>query len=234
MLREYRNVPLDHQYEWDWERAQPVLMKGLSLLKLSPKQKQLEQFRAYYSELLKWNRVASLISKGDEGRFVTQHLLPSVVILGFIPTHLLGLADVGSGAGLPGIPLKIMRPELKLTMIEAEFKKALFLREVVAKLFLSDVEVLHKRAEELATCYPMVVTRALGKLSETIRVCLPLVKLRGTLLILRSPSKDRELGVARPWIEKYGGRLVEVKEIVFPITERHGSLVMVSKVSRET
>lgn len=221
-------------YGSNWRRTQPALLRGLSRLRLGATQRQLDQFRMYYSELLKWNRVVTLISKRDERRFVTQHLLPSLVILSLIPDSVSKIADVGSGAGLPGIPLKIMRPELNLTLVEAKLKKALFLEQIVNKLSLQDVAVVNQRAEDLNFRYPVVVTRALGKLDKTVRICLPLLTLGGILVIFKGPRVDREIGRALPSIEKYGGRLMEVREIVFPITEERGRLVLVSKVSRET
>lgn len=234
MFEESRDDPAGHPYGWNWGKTEKVLQKGVTLLGLSSTQRQLEQFRIYYLELLKWNRVAALISKQDEHRFVTQHLLPSIIVLQFIPAHVLELTDVGSGAGLPGIPLKIMRPELKLTLIESKLKKALFLREIVDKLILSDVEVLHKRAEEVKSHWPLVVTRASGKLREAARICLPLLNLGGVLIVFKGSKRDREIQEAHSWIARFGGKLVEVKGVTFPITQKHGSLVFISKVSRET
>lgn len=210
------------------------LREGLLELGLDPSQNQLEQFQVYYEELMKWNRMASLISQRDEKRFVTHHLLPSLSILQFIPSHLSELADVGSGAGLPGIPLKIMRPSLKLTLIESKLKKALFLKEIVDKLSLSKTVVINKRAEEVGFRYPLVVTRALGKLKETVKICLPLLASGGELVIIKGSKEDKEFHIAQPWIDKLGGQLARVREIVFPVTHKRGILVLISKVSRET
>ncbi len=222
---------VDRNPEMDWKK---VLLKGLDFLDLSPTTEQVEQFRIYRQELLKWNRATRLISREDEKRFVTQHVLPSLVILRFIPGDVVELADVGSGGGLPGIPLKIMRPGLRVTLIEAKLKKVFFLREVVEKLRLFDTHVLNKRAEELKCCYPLVVTRAVGKLRKVVRTCLPLLGHKGTLIVFKGSEKDGEMEVARPWIKKYGGEVRKVRKIVFPVTGKRGRLIFLSNVSRET
>lgn len=221
-------------YKQNWSKMETVLLEGLRQLRLNPSQRQIDQCRMYYSELLRWNRVVSLISKRDERRFITKHLLPSVAILPFLPSPLSSLADVGSGAGLPGIPLKIVAPELQLTVIEAKVKKALFLKEIVRKLSLEKVEVRNERAEGVKSVYPVVITRALGKLEKAGRICLPLVASNGTLIIFRGIGGDEEGETAVAGIEKYGGRLREGREIVFPVTDERGRLLFVSKVSRET
>jgi len=217
-----------------WRKEEGVLKKGLASLGLCASTAQVLQFRAYSEELQKWNKAASLVSKGDEKRLVTRQFLPSLALLEFIPGEDVRVADVGSGAGLPGIPLKIMRPELVLTLIESRLKKALFLREVVERLSLSLVEILHRRAEEVESRYTVVLTRALGGLRYSLRICLPLVESEGTLILLRGSGAYAELKSAQSWIERFGGELTGVREVVFPLTEKHGTLVFIRKVSRET
>jgi 16S rRNA (guanine527-N7)-methyltransferase len=141
---------------------------------------------------------------------------------------------VGSGAGLPGIPLKIVEPALELTLIEARLKKALFLKEIVRKLSLENVEVRNERAEDVESVYPVVVTRALGGLEKAGRICLPLITSDGMLIIFRGAERDEEPEMAVAAMEKYGGRVLEEREIVSPVTGERARLLFVSNVSRET
>jgi 16S rRNA (guanine527-N7)-methyltransferase len=206
----------------------------LDSLDLEATQSQLNQFRAYHEEVVKWNRAVGLIAKGDESRFITHHVLPSVALLRFLPGGVRELADVGSGAGLPGIPLKIMKPALKVALIEAKLRKSVFLKEVVRKLSLVDIEVVNRRAEEIQWNYPVAVTRALGTLRKAVKICLPLVRVDGIVIVVGARREEGELKEAISWLGGHGGRLMEIKEVVSPITKKRGSLVYVSKVSRET
>lgn len=188
----------------------------------------------YYSMVLKWNRAARLISKNDEERFVVQHLLPCAAALGHIPESTREMADVGSGGGLPGIPLKILRPGLRLTLIEATSKKALFLKEVVRALGLHESEVLHCRAEELSTEYPFVVARALGQMRDVLRVCLRLLGPGGSLMVFKGQREPGEAVADEGLLAEMGARLTGTVELVFPLTAKEGRLLFFSNVSRET
>ncbi len=218
----------------EWQRHHVELLKGFAELELKSSRSQVEQLMSYYSMVLKWNRTARLISKNDEERFVVQHLLPCAAALRYIPESVRKMADVGSGGGLPGIPLKILRPELRLTLIEATLKKALFLKEVVRTLGLNGSEVLHCRAEDLGAEYPFVVTRALGQLREVFRVCLGLLAPGGCLMVFKGQREPGELEKDERLLEDLGARLTRTVELAFPLTSKEGRLLFFSNVSRET
>ena len=159
----------------------------------------------------------------------------SLVLLQFLPPGALRLIDVGSGAGLPGLPLKIARPDLALTLLEANRRKAAFLVQAAATLGLSGVEVLAMRAEEAGQlpghreAYDVVTARALAAMPVLVELCLPFVAVGGRLLAMKA-SAAAEAAAARTAIELLGGRLVSVAPAASAARSR-GEVIIVEKVS---
>ena len=218
----------------EWKNERCDLLNGLAVLGVKPSSRQIEQFMEFYSTMRKWNQVASLVSKGDEKRFVRQHVLPCATALKYIPEKVEGVTDVGTGGGLPGIPLKILRPDMKLVLIEARLKKVLFLQEVVRKLKLCRSDVVHSRAEDVKGRYSFVVTRGVGRLAEVLEVCIPLLEPEGILMIFKGDGEDGEIKGTEGWLRELGAVYSGAEELVFPLTSKEGRLLFFSNVSRET
>ena len=162
-------------------------------LALTPQQ--LELFKIYLNELRIWNEKFNLVSYKTEEEIVFRHFADSLSALKLIPKYLtkdFSLADIGTGAGFPGIPLKIAIPEIKLTLIESITKKCTFLENLVKKLSLKDTEILNDRAEIIGQNkkyregFDLAVSRALFKFSPNLEVALPLVKLGGHLIVYKT------------------------------------------------
>ena len=211
---------------------------GLPMLGLGPERDAL--FRLYYQELVEWNRAVNLTAIVDPGEVATKHFLDSLSVTRVIPDETLAvgkLADVGSGAGFPGLPLKIAWPGLNVTLIESVGKKAAFLRHVVDALELDSVEVENGRAETLAheprlrEGFDIVTARAVAHMASLAELTLPLCRPGGIVVAQKKAGIDEELKEAETAIALLGGALerVEVVDDVEPGDPRW--LVVLRKVA---
>jgi len=171
-----------------------LLLRGAEELGLKLGPQQLERFKRYLEELQLWNRTLNLTALREEAEIVRGHFLDSLTVLSCLPTQ--GrLLDLGSGAGFPGVPLKIARPGLQVTLLEASRKKALFLRHLGRCLEL-ELEVRCQRAEhpgDLRETFDVVISRALGPLKKVTQLGLPYLKEGGTLVTMKGPKVRREI-----------------------------------------
>lgn len=183
---------------------------------------QLDQFETYYRELSDWNLRMNLTSVVDYGEVQVKHFLDSFTVCLAIPEGLASLAslvDVGAGAGLPGLPLKLAFPHIQLALVESVGKKAQFLRHVVETLGLSGVEVHTGRAEQLAhrpelrESFDLAVTRGLARLSTLAEYTLPFCRLGGRIVALKHGNIDEELAGASNALEVLGGRADKVHPV---------------------
>ncbi len=155
-------------------------------------------FSAHAAELIKWNRKINLTTLTDPIEVASNHFLDSLVPARFIPPHA-AMLDIGSGGGFPGIPLKVLLPELSVTLIDASRKKVSFLKHVIRTLKLDDIEALHIRAEDLAdhpsyiNRFDVIVSRALTSLEFFVRLALPLLACGGLIMALKGQVDNVEL-----------------------------------------
>lgn len=161
---------------------------------------QLRQFATYHEELLKWNRRVNLISESDETRVVERHLLESSSLSLFdIFQGEISVVDIGTGAGFPGLPLKIVQPKIAVTLIDSKRMKMLFVQNLLQKLRLENVEAFCDRAERAAervSCrnkYDVVVSRAVAAIAPLFSLARPFLKDGGTLVTLKGSNLTAEL-----------------------------------------
>ena len=208
-------------------------------LHLSPKQ--VEQFDIYYHELIDWNQRINLTRITELAEVQVKHFLDSLTVtLALKPplnTSPITCIDIGSGAGLPGIPLKIVLPDLKLTLLEATAKKADFLRHVTGKLGLDNVEVVVGRAEEVAheakyrERFALALSRGVAPLPTLAELTLPFCAVGGSFISQKKGAIEPEIGQAEKAINLLGGKLREVKKIDLKEFTDERYLVMIDKVS---
>ncbi len=152
----------------------------------------------YAMLLRRWNRVYNLTAVDDPGAIVTRHLLDALAVLPWVPEG--RLLDVGSGAGLPGLPLALARPELDVTLLDASGKRARFLRQAVIELGLANAHPLQARAEahRPQRRYDAVITRAFANISDMLSACRHLVADAGVILAMKGQRPDEELAALPP------------------------------------
>lgn len=217
------------------------LLKGaqqLLGLELTPRQRQ--AFHLYYQELVTWNARFNLTAITDAEGVQIRHFLDSLSCLLAIRDvgHGQNLIDVGSGAGFPGLPLKIVYPTLRLTLLESTAKKTNFLRHVVERLELRGVTVIHARAEQTGhdalhrEAYDWVVGRAVAALPTLVEYLLPLCRLGGYCLAQKGEGAASEASTAEPAISLLGGRLNRLVPVELPGLAETRHLVVIDKVAR--
>lgn len=212
------------------------LREGARELGVEVDDEQVRKFAEYSELLLEWNDKFNLTSILDPDEMVAKHYLDSLTCLKAVKFRRGDtVADVGTGAGFPGVPIAIVRPDLKITLIDATNKKLIFLDEIRRRLELPHIELVHSRAEDAGRLpehrerYDIVVARAVSDMRMLVEYCLPLVKVGGVFIALKGPDVEAELAGARPGIGTLGGAKPEITELTLPNTDIRRSIVTISK-----
>ena len=194
--------------------------------------KQAESFQAYMELLLSWNEKINLTAITQPEEISEKHFIDSLTLLqaGTIKENA-KLIDVGTGAGFPGIPLKLMRPDLQLTLLDSSNKRLLFLKELCNTLGLQAL-CIHKRAEEAGLdakqreSYDIVVARAVAPLNILCEYCVPLLKMKGLFIAMKGPGGKEELEQAENAMEVLGVELADTHSITLPTAGERNVLVL--------
>lgn len=194
---------------------------------------QLQQFELYYQTLVEWNEKMNLTAITQKEDVYLKHFYDSLTISFDYDFKDQSLCDIGAGAGFPSIPLKIVYPDLKVTIVDSLTKRITFLKHLSQVLNLSDVEAISARAEEYALShresFDIVSARAVARLNILDELCLPLVKVGGYFITLKGLKAKEELAEARQGIVKLGGKVI--KEVDFTLTDEsdHRSNIYICK-----
>ena len=198
---------------------------------------QCDQFDKYYEILVEWNKVMNLTAIIEFEDVVEKHFLDSISLCQVMDLKKpLTLLDLGTGAGFPGIPLKIMFPELKITLADSLNKRLLFLNEVMEALNLKDIETVHGRAEELSKrkdyreSFDLCVSRAVANLSTLSEYCLPFIHTSGKFISYKSGEVEDELKDAKKAVFVLGGEIEDVIHFTLPDSDIKRSFVVINKV----
>lgn len=196
---------------------------------------QLEQFEKYYEMLVETNKVMNLTALTEPQDVAVKHFVDSLMAYAdYFPGKV--LADVGTGAGFPGIPLKIYCPSLKVVLIDSLAKRLKFLQRVIAELGLKDIECVHLRAEDAGKNpahrekYDIVTARAVARLSVLSEYCLPLIKVGGVFVALKGAKYQEEIAAAGKALSVLGGKLIEAKKVELPGLNDGRAVVTIKKV----
>ena len=210
-----------------------LLLQGLSELGLDVSRA--ETLERFSSLLLEKNEVMNLTAITEPDAVAQLHLLDSAAILQFVDLKGKKVVDVGTGAGFPGLALKIACPEMQLTLLDSLDKRIGFLRDTCAKLGFDDVECVHTRAEEIPDGYrqgfDFAVSRAVARLNLLCELCLPYVKRGGAFIAMKGPELDAELKEAANAIRLLGGSVEKRTDYRIPGTDIVHSAVIIRKVS---
>ncbi len=207
--------------------TEALLKKNLNEIGISISEKQMQSFMCFLAELKKWNKTYNLTAIKKDSEIVTKHFIDSLLYLRTIPSGTLNLADTGTGAGFPGIPIKIVRPEIDLTLIEPTRKKASFLRHCVRQLELSSINIVEQRLENLGNehegAYDYMVSRAAFSIKEFVDMGCPYLRKGGRLVISKGPGIFDELEEAlenAPYIRQHVKELHRL-QLPFSTAERN-------------
>lgn len=202
-------------------------------------QRQKEQFVRYYEILVERNQVMNLTAITEFEEVLVKHFVDSLAVSGVMDVDKVSkVIDIGTGAGFPGIPLKIVYPHLEITLLDSLKKRIGFLNEIVDNLGLEKVETIHGRAEEYAKqkeyreTYDLCVSRAVANLSTLSEYCLPYVKVQGHFVPYKSGKIDEELKESEKALKILGGTLENVHKFHLGDTEMGRSLVIIKKEKR--
>jgi 16S rRNA (guanine527-N7)-methyltransferase len=218
------------------------LQTGAKKLGLNINTEQIEQFKVYYQELIGWNKRVNLTSITDYEGVQIKHFLDSLTVtLALKPRYgnniSFNAVDVGTGAGLPGIPLRILYPGIRLVLLEATSKKADFLHHLTARLGLDNVEIVVGRAEEMAhdggyrERFELALSRAVAPLPTLVELTLPFCAVGGIFIAQKKGAVEQEVSQAHRAVNLLGGNLHEVKAISLEEFNDNRYLVVIDKVN---
>lgn len=211
------------------ELAKRALQFGVDL-----SEEQQSQFYQYMQLLLEWNEKMNLTAITEPEEVLTKHFIDSISIVPYIK-EAESILDIGTGAGFPGVPLKIVLAQNSFTLLDSLNKRIHFLQEVTEQLKLEKIETIHGRAEEFCKAekregYDVVVSRAVAKLNVLLEYMLPFVKINGKCICMKSLDIEDELEEAKKAIEILGGAIEKVEEITLENTDITRKIVIIKKI----
>lgn len=196
-----------------------------------------KQFIRYYEMLIEKNKVMNLTAITEFDEVVIKHYMDSLSIGNVIDMNkIASLIDIGTGAGFPGIPIKIAYPHIKVTLMDSLNKRIKFLQEVIDELELEGIDTIHSRAEDLAKReeyreqYELCVSRAVANLSSLSEYCIPFIKISGKFVSYKAGNSEEEIGNAKKAIKILGGKVEMTEEFYLPESEIARTLVVIEKV----
>lgn len=215
-----------------------MMREELSEFSIELSELQLHQFYQYFELLIEWNKVMNLTTITEVEDVVTKHFVDSLSLVKVLPdlkSEQVQILDMGTGAGFPGIPLKIVFPELEITLLDSLNKRINFLNEVIEQLGLKKIKAVHGRAEdygrdrEYREKFDYCVSRAVANLSTLSEYCMPYVKIGGAFIPYKSGKIEEELNQAKGAVKLLGGKIEEVITFMLPKTDVERSFVVVRK-----
>jgi 16S rRNA (guanine527-N7)-methyltransferase len=215
-----------------------LLINGLKELGMDASGEKLDKLMIFKEIMLDWNERVNLTAITDEKEIFIKHFLDSATCIssGYIKRGM-KVIDVGTGAGFPGVPVKILMDGLNMTLLDSLNKRVIYLNEVVKKLALTDTAAVHARAEEAGTDkahregYDVVLSRAVASMNVLCEYCMPFTKVGGYFLCQKGPDIKDELEEAGVAIKALGGAVKEVKEYRLPFSEIKHNIIIIEKVT---
>lgn len=198
-------------------------------------EKQKEQFYNYMNLLLEWNEKINLTAIIEPDEVILKHFIDSITISKYIKQNAY-VADIGTGAGLPGIPLKILREDIEIILVDSLNKRINFLNEVISALNLQNIKTVHSRAEDFGNNreyrekFDVVTSRAVANLATLSEYLIPLAKIEGKCLCMKGPDAEDEINNAKKAISILGGTITNVHKFNLPDSDIGRTVVEINKI----
>lgn len=216
-----------------------IMSSGLKEMNLAATTEQLKLFEQFTDLMLDWNEKVNLTAILEPEEIVTKHYLDSLVPLLYQEKYKLdfsSILDMGTGGGFPGMPLKILLPEIKVILADSLNKRIAYLNHVIEELGLQNIQAVHGRAEDLGQDpgyrerFSIVFSRAVARLNVLAEYCLPLVQVGGHFVALKGPDLEEELAEGKAAIKALGGKTEGVEVLELPLSHDPRTLVIVKKL----
>jgi len=197
---------------------------------------QIDLFNRYLTELTEWNKKFNLTAIKEEKEIVLKHFIDSISVVPLFPENSSSMIDIGSGAGFPGIPIKIVLKDLTVTLLDSLEKRVKFLNHIIHSHFYENMTAIHKRAEELAhvrehrEVYDIGISRAVAPLPVLCEYVIPFVKAGGYFIAMKGSDIQDELKASEKAINILGGTIKDVKKFTLPFTEIKRHLILIKKI----
>ena len=219
------------------EEFKKVLYEKVKQIGIELKEEQLEKFYLYMNILLEWNEKINLTAITNEEEIILKHFVDSLTINKYIEEGK-SIIDVGTGAGFPGIPIKILREDLKVTLLDSLNKRINFLNEVIEKINLKNIECIHGRAEEFGKNknyrekYDFATSRAVANMSTLSEYLIPFVKIGGKVLAMKGDKAEEELEEAKKAIKLLGGKVENIDNFYLPDSDIKRNIIIIKKIEK--
>lgn len=212
-----------------------LLIEGAAKFNVSLSEDQVEQFNKYMGLLKEWNAKMNLTAIEADRDIILKHFIDSLSVITHIENKAARLIDVGTGAGFPGIPLKIAYDKLNVTLLDSLDKRIKFLNEVIGQLGLKGIKSFHGRAEdygakaEFREKFDFAVARAVASLPVLLEYCLPFVKVGGSFIAMKGSSTE-EVSQSQKALEVLGGEIADIEEMSLPSSDIKRNIIVVRKL----
>lgn len=219
----------------EYEEFKEKLTEKLRKIQIDISDIQIKQFYDYMNLLIEWNKKINLTAIIEPDEIILKHFIDSLTINNEIKKGD-KIADIGTGAGFPGIPIKILNPENEVVLIDSLNKRLIFLDEVINKLGLKNISTVHARAEEIGhnkmyrEQFDIVTSRAVAKLNVLLEYMKPLTKIGGKCICLKGPNIEQEISEAKNALEILGGEITKISEIILPGSDNKRTIINVLSV----
>lgn len=220
----------------EYEKFKLKFMEKLACINMELSESKIRDFFTYMELLIEWNEKINLTAIVEMDDVIDKHFIDSLTISQYIEENKT-IIDVGTGAGFPGIPLKIARDDLKIDLLDSLNKRINFLNEIINKLELKNIKATHSRAEdesnkkEKRESYDIAVSRAVANLPVLLEYLLPFVKLGGKCICMKGINIDEEVNNSKKALKELGGEIEEIKKIKLPNTDATRNIIIIRKIA---